>query len=49
MPNFHKNPHFLKSLTSKRGDFGGFLFDLSEARLTPCKIKLGKKRRNMPL
>jgi hypothetical protein len=36
-------------LTSKRGDFEGFLLDLDEARLAPCEDKARKKHRNMPL
>ena len=49
LPCLTKNPLFLKSLTSKGKDFEGFLTNLGEARLAPCKNKLGEKHRKITL
>jgi len=49
MPWLNKNPLFLKSSTSKRGDFEGFLRYLLCRSAAADQIKISEKLRNMPL
>ena len=37
LPRLNENPLVSKSMTAKRGDFEGFLFQSGEVMLAPCE------------